>query len=592
MEDLLNTNLNKSLNSLAEKIAIARGDKRASVLLKNCQIVNVFSGEVERTNVAIEADTIVGVSADYTKAKIIYDLEGKFLLPGFIDGHIHIESSLLAPNEFIRLVLTHGTTTIIADPHEIANVLGIKGIEYLLKTSSGLPFNLFVMIPSCVPATTMETAGAKIDDKIIKKLLFNPKVLGLAELMNFPGVVAGEEKILRNIVLTKQAHKVIDGHAPGLSGRALQAYALAGIGSDHECVGRVEAKEKLRSGFRIMIREGTAARNLADLLPIVNPVNSRRFLFVTDDKHPEELIKDGHIDYILKKAVGLGLDPITAIQMVTINPAEYFGLKGLGAIAPNYKADLVVVTDLTNFSIDMVFKDGKCVVAQGKLLPDYDKLFAMARKKALAVNTMKVKAISSNDIKIKAQNKKVRVIRLVPNQIVTEAWITLPKVAKGEVVPDLERDILKLVVVERHKRTGNIGLGLVNGFGLKKGAIASSVAHDSHNIIGVGTNDLDLLKAIKEVIRLQGGLVIAAENKIQGALPLPIAGLMSREEATVVQEKLNKILAKLKTWGARMPNPFITLSFLALPVIPELKLTDRGLVDVTKFQFTSLWVDG
>ncbi|MEO0115329.1 MAG: adenine deaminase C-terminal domain-containing protein, partial [candidate division WOR-3 bacterium] len=323
-----------------------------------------------------------------------------------------------------------------------------------------------------------------------------------------------------------------------------------------------------------------------------NPVNSRRFLFVTDDKHPEELIKDGHIDYILKKAVGLGLDPITAIQMVTINPAEYFGLKGLGAIAPNYKADLVVVTDLTNFSIDMVFKDGKCVVAQGKLLPDYDKLFAMARKKALAVNTMKVKAISSNDIKIKAQNNKVRVIRLVPNQIVTEAWITLPKVAKGEVVPDLERDILKLVVVERHKRTGNIGLGLVNGFGLKKGAIASSVAHDSHNIIGVGTNDLDLLKAIKEVIRLQGGLVITAENKIQGALPLPIAGLMSREEATVVQEKLNKILAKLKTWGARMPNPFITLSFLALPVIPELKLTDRGLVDVTKFQFTSLWVDG
>uniref|UniRef100_A0A7C6EDB3 Adenine deaminase n=1 Tax=candidate division WOR-3 bacterium TaxID=2052148 RepID=A0A7C6EDB3_UNCW3 len=576
------------LKSLANKIEIARGDKIPTLLLKNCQVVNVFSGEVIRTNVAIDSDTIVGVGDDYNKAKIVYDLTNKFLLPGFIDGHIHIESSLLAPTEFIRLVVRHGTTTVVADPHEIANVLGMKGIEYILNCSTSLPFNLFVMIPSCVPATELETAGAKIDYRVIKKLLTNPRVLGLAEMMNFPGVIQGDGTILKNIILTKKANKIIDGHAPGLFGRALQAYIMAGIGSEHEAVFRQEAKEKLRAGLRIMIREGSAAHNLADLLPIVNPVNSRRCFFVTDDKHPFDLIKEGHLDHILRKAVGLGLDPITAIQMVTLNPAEYFGLKNLGAIAPGYKADLVVISDLNNFTVEMVFKDGKCIVEKGNLVALSSRRFASSSQ--AVTKTMKVKPFTIKDLQIPfAKNKRIRVIRTLPNQIVTEAWITLPKVENDIVVPDIERDILKIVVIERHRRTGNIGVGLVQGFGLKKGAIASSVAHDSHNIIGVGTNDTDLLAAVKEVIRLQGGLVIAADNKIQGSLPLPIAGLMSKEKAETVIEKLNKMLAKLKVWGAKMENPFITLSFLALPVIPQLKITDRGLVDVTRFKFVSLW---
>jgi adenine deaminase len=580
--------LTNNLNFLTNQIKIARGDQPASVLIKNCRIVNVFSGEVEAKNVIFENDIIVGIGEDYNQAKEVYDLNGKFILPGFIDGHIHIESSMLSPQEFIRLALSHGTTSVIADPHEIANVLGIKGIEYILDSSEGLPFNLFVMIPSCVPSTNMETSGAEIDNKAVKQLLPNPRILGLAELMNFPGAISGDRKILENIILTHKTNKVVDGHAPGLTGSSLQAYVLAGIGSDHECVLRNEAREKLSSGMRIMIREGSAARNLADLLPIVNPVNARRCFFVTDDKHPEELSKEGHLDHILRKAVAMGLDPITAVQMVTLNPAEYFGLKKLGAIAPGFQADLVAVTDLTNFSVEKVFKDGKLVMDRGKVISEY---FKSNYKNQSVLKTVKVKPISVKDLQIKALHEKVRVIRLVPHQIITESWITIPKVEKGKVMPDIERDILKIVVVERHYKTGNIGLGLVNGFGLKKGAIASSVAHDSHNIIGVGTNDQDLLKAIKEVIRLQGGLVIAAENKIQGALPLPIAGLMSKEKVEIVGEKLNKMLFKLKVWGSKAANPFTTLSFLALPVIPELKITDQGLVDVAKFRFTSLWVN-
>jgi adenine deaminase len=580
--------LKTDLNSLTNQIKIALGDKPASIILKNCRIVNVFSGEVEFKNIIIENETIIGIGEDYNQAKEVYDLNGKFVLPGFIDGHIHIESSMLAPQEFIRLALIHGTTSVIADPHEIANVLGIKGIEYILNSSEGLPFNLFIMIPSCVPSTNMETSGAQIDTKIIKKLLPNPRILGLAEMMNFPGVIGGDRKILESIILTHKTNKKVDGHAPGLTGSSLQAYVLAGIGSDHECVLRSEAREKLSSGMRIMIREGSAAQNLADLLPIVNPVNGRRCFFVTDDKHPEDLIKEGHLDHILRKAVAMGLDPITAVQMVTLNPAEYFRLNNLGAIAPGYKADFVIVSDLTNFSVEKVFKDGKLVIDKGKVIGEY---FKSNYKNQSVLKTVKVKPISIKDLQIKALQEKARVIRLVPNQIITESGITIPRVEKGKVVPDIERDILKIVVVERHHKTGNIGLGLVNGFGLKKGAIAASVAHDSHNIIGVGTNDQDLLKAIKEVIRLQGGLVIAAENKVQGSLPLPIAGLMSEEKAENVVEKLNKMLAKLRVWGSKMANPFITLSFLALPVIPELKITDLGLVDVAKFQFTSLWIN-
>ncbi len=579
---------NSDIKKLKDRIEIARDDKLGSLLLKNCQLVNVFSGEVERTNVIIEDDTIVGIGYDYRQAKEVIDLNNKFLLPGFIDGHIHIESSMLAPKEFIRLALSHGTTTVIADPHEIANVLGVKGIEYILNSSAELPFNLFVMIPSCVPSTNMETSGARIDTKVINKLLANSSVLGLAEMMNFPGVIDADPTILSNITLTRQRNKIVDGHAPGLTGRALQAYAVVGIGSEHECIMRREAKEKLKSGLRIMIREGSAAHNLTDLLPIVNPLNARRCFFVSDDKHPEELIKDGHLDHILRKAIALGVEPVTAVQMVSLNPAEYFGLKNLGAIAPGYRADFVVVTDLTNFNVEMVYKDGKRIFENGNVINSYLKYNYKDRS---VLKSIKVAPLKIKDLQIKAEKHQARVIRLIPNQIVTESSTTIPKIKKGQVIADIERDILKIVVIERHKKTGNIGLGLVNGFGLKKGAIASSVAHDSHNIIAVGTNDQDLLKAIKEVIKLQGGLVIAADNKIQGSLALPIAGLMSLENAKTVTEKLNKMLVKMKAWSSRLTNPFITLSFLALPVIPELKITDKGLVDVTKFKLTSIWYE-
>jgi adenine deaminase len=586
---------NNSVDILKRNIELAQGKTKGEILLKNGKIVNVFSGEVYQTNVLISGDTIVGIGYDYYTAEQVYDLSGLYLLPGLIDGHIHIESSLLNLTEFSHLLLLAGTTTIIADPHEITNVLGTKGIDYMLAASKDLPLDIFLMIPSCVPSTNMETTGGLITPKEIKKYLNKQRVLGLAEMMNFPGVVAGIPEVLEKIFITSQANKIIDGHCPRLYGKLLQAYVGAGICSDHECINVKEAQEKLRTGMRVMIREGTAAKNLSDLISMVNIRNSRRCFFVSDDKHPDELLTSGHMNATLRKAVSLGMDPVTAVQMATLNTAEYFRFYDRGAIAPGKKADIAIVDNLTDFNVKKVIKNGKVIVEDKKLkiaLPHY--------KDRTVLSTMKVKPFTIKKLKVAARGDMINVIRIIPNQIITEKWVTTPTIIKnskfkiqnsklGEVVSDFERDILKLVVIERHKKTGNMGIGFVSGFGFKKGAIASSVAHDSHNIIVVGTNDKDIHQAIKEIIKIGGGFVTVDKGKAKASLALPIAGLMSDEPAEVVSNKLRILLNTVKPWGTKVDNPFITLSFLALPVIPELKLTDKGLVDVGKFKIIPLF---
>ncbi|OYD14941.1 adenine deaminase [candidate division WOR-3 bacterium JGI_Cruoil_03_51_56] len=574
----------REVAGLQSLVAVARGDEPADLLLRNGQVVDVFTGEVRRANVVLKDGLIAGVGFGYEKARKVLDISGQFLAPGFIDGHIHIESSLLPVHEFARLALVHGTTAVVADPHEIANVLGIKGVKYMLKASKGLPLDVFLMVPSCVPSTDMETSGARLSQTDISRLLKLDRILGLAEMMNFPGVIFGDETVLGKIVAAKRAGRMVDGHAPAVVGQWLQAYAGAGIESDHECTGRDEATQKLRSGMRLMVREGSAARNLAGLLPVINDFNLRRCCFVTDDKHPEELLRDGHMDAILRKAVSQGMNPVAAIQMVTLNPAEYFGLRRRGAVAPGWRADLVVLNNLQRFRVIRVLKAGKPVVRDGKVL-----IRLPAMRDRNVTGTIKPGRLMLNRFAMKAEGDMCRVIRLVPDQIVTEQRFTRPTIVRGYVKADPERDLLKLAVLERHKGTGRTGLGLVSGFGLKQGALGTTVAHDSHNMIIIGTNDEDMLVAAKELKRIGGGYVAVARGRVAARLRLPIAGLMSNRKAETVVSDLNRLLAKARIWGSRLANPFIALSFLALPVIPELKLTDRGLVDVGKFKLVNFF---
>jgi adenine deaminase len=568
----------------ADRIGVSLSGRGGTLLLRGGRVLNVFSGEVYAANVLVLGNEIISVGEDYSDAGRMLDCSGKIIVPGFIDGHIHVESSMLHPAEFARLVVQHGTTAVVADPHEIANVLGARGIEFMLKATEALPLDVFLMVPSCVPATNMESSGASVGPKEVSKLLGLPRVLGLAEFMNFPGVIGSAPDALAKIKAALQAGKVVDGHAPGLRGGALQAYVAAGIGSDHECTTQQEAREKLRAGMRIMIREGSAARNMAALLPIVGPASSRRCFFVTDDKHPGDLMNEGHLDATLREAVSLGVDSITAVQMATLNAAEYFGLKNRGAISPGFIADLVVVGNLEEFRVQHVVKSGVPVVIDGKIV---ERLKPYQDKAVL--KSMSPAAFSVKDFAIPVAGTNVKIIRVVPDQIVTVNWIAEPKVEKRMVVADIERDILKLAVIERHHKTGNIGLGLVAGFGIKKGALASSVAHDSHNIIVAGTNDKDMFVAAHRLVKIGGGFVAAAGGKVVAEVALPIAGLMSPAPAEEVIAAVAKILKVTHNWGARLPNPFATLSFLALPVIPELKLTDKGLVDVNRFKVVSLW---
>jgi len=565
---------------LKELISVARGEMPADLLLKNARIVNTFTGELEQADVAIYGDRIAGVG-DYGKAREIIDLQGRFLAPGLINGHTHIESSMLHPARYAQAVIPRGTLAVVTDLHEIANVCGSAGIKFVTDLARKLPLDMLFMAPSCVPATHLETSGARISSKEVKKILAHPKIIGLGEMMNFPGVVSGDEEVLKKISASKG--KVIDGHAPGLGGKELNAYLSAGILSDHESTTLEEGREKLRRGMYLMIREGSSEKNLDALLPLVTDNTYKRCFFVVDDRNCSDLLQEGDIDAVVRKAINRGLEPVRAIQMATINAAEYFRLHDRGGIGPGYIANLITITDLTKLEIDMVFYQGKLVARQGK------PLFPLPPVTLELRDTVRIKPPTAKSLSLRAKRSNLSeesypVIEIVPGQIVTRKAMEKMKVVDGAVMPDVERDILKLVVMERHKASGNIGVGLVKGFGLKKGALASSVAHDSHNIIAVGTNDLEILKAIEEINRLQGGLVVCANLEILASLPLPIAGLLSPEPLDVVASQHEIVVKTAASLGNLPPAPFALLSFLALPVIPELRLTDLGLVDVAEFK--------
>ncbi len=557
-------------------VSVAKGELPADLLLANARVVNVFAGEIEAGNVAIYQGTIAGVG-DYHQAREVLDLKGKYLAPGLIDGHVHLESSMLDVTQYARAVVPRGTSAIITDLHEIANVSGLAGMRYVMDSARRLPLGLFLMAPSCVPATHLETSGASLDAQALRRVLRWKGCIGLGEVMNYPGVIGGDEGVLSKIALARG--KVADGHTPGVGGKDLSAYIATGIYSDHESTSLDEAREKLRQGMFIMIREGSAEKNLEALLPLVTDKTYKRCMFVVDDRSCVDLLLDGDLDAVVRKAIGLGLDPVRAIQLATINPAEYFRLDRLGAIAPGYQANLIVIDDLSSFRIDMVFYRGRLVARGREPLFPVDKVGG----RRLA-NTVNIKSFDVEALRLTASGETELVIEIIPGQIITRKKREKVKVKDGVVMPDISRDILKLVVVERHKATGNIGLGLVNGFGLKEGALASSIAHDSHNIVAVGTNDEDILFAIKEIERLQGGLVAVAGGKVLASLALPIAGLLSDEPLEVMVEKLGKLEQAAARLGTRLSSPFSTLSFVALPVIPELRLTDLGLVDVSEFR--------
>jgi adenine deaminase len=568
---------------LDQLLPVARGERPADLLLRNARVVNVFTGELETTDVAIASGVIVGVGPGYRAAQE-RDLAGRVLAPGFMDAHMHVESAMVPPAEFARAVVPQGTTTVVIDPHEIANVFGAAGIDYLLAAREGIPLDVFVMLPSAVPASHMETAGAALSAADLAPFMQHPAVLGVGEMMNFPGVIAGDPEVLRRAAIA--GAKRVDGHAPGVRDQALNAYILAGVGSDHECTTVAEAEQRLRRGMYLMIREASNARNLAALLPAVTPANSRRCLLVTDDRTPADLLDEGHINFLVRKAIGLGLDPILAIQMATLNVAEYFGLRGRGAIAPGYRADMVVLDDLSaDFAVLEVYRAGALVAANGQLL-------AESRTTVPPLpNSVHLPALTAASFAIPAAGERARIIGLVPDQIVTRALSDTVRVENGMAVADPERDILKLAVIERHGRGGAVGLGFVQGFGLREGALASSVAHDSHNIIVVGTNDADMLAAAQALAGMQGGQVAVAGGTVLAAVPLPIAGLMSDQPVETVRAQADALNAATRGLGCPLHAPFMALSFLALPVIPSLKLTDQGVVDVEQFALVALFED-
>ena len=568
------------MDHLEELIAAARGEVEVDLLLSGGCIANLLSGEVHRADVAIHKGRIAGF--DCCSARETIDLNGKILAPGFIDGHVHIESSMVTVPEYARAVVPRGTTTVVADPHEIANVWGEAGVRYMLESSRNLPLNVFIMLPSCVPATNLETAGAALDADALAGLMQEEGVLGLAEVMNYPGVIHRDAEVMKKIRLA--GGKRIDGHAPGLKGRDLSAYISAGISSDHECTTIDEAREKLRQGMYIMLREGSAAKNLLDLLPLVTPKNARQFLFVSDDRHPADILGEGHIDFMVRTAIEQGLDPILALQIASLNAAQYFGFRDLGAIAPGYRADIAVLDELEKPNVIKVIKDGKVVAEDGDLIASLGKPVTARHK------PMQIGPIGPRSFEIAAESGLANVIGVVPNQIITKSLQLFPKISRGKVVSDIDRDILKMAVVERHKATGNVGLGLVQGFGLSCGALATSVAHDSHNIAVVGASDEDMLTAVLAVMRMGGGLVAVAGGEVLASLPLPVAGLLSEGYMRDVAEGIAECIDAAHRLGCKLEDPFMTLSFLCLPVIPELKLTDRGLVDVKSFRLVPMFL--
>jgi adenine deaminase len=610
-------NVNFSVADLKRRIALATGQIKPDLVVKNVSIINVLSGEIHKSDVAIADGIFVGFGQTeeykWHGAQNVIDARGKFMCPGLIDGHIHLESTFLAPREFCNIAALHGTSAVICDPHEIANVLGLAGIDYFLHSSIGLPVKVYIMMPSCVPATHMETSGAVIFDTDIRKYMIrNPgTVIGLAEMMNYPGVISKDNQTLSKLIAAGSKPK--DGHAPLLSGKSLDAYIIAGLGSDHECTTLQEAVEKLRKGMHIMIRQGAHEKNLQDLIPLINDFNSCRISLVSDDRDVIDLEKNGHMDYLVRTAISFGLPPIRAIQMASINTARHFGLRNIGAIAPGFRADFILLDDLDSFRISQVFLDGKRIDTSSSDVGNRIKNVTSGIRvdnstssptslSILQKNTMHIKALDDpNMFTVSAKPKSTNssssslllVIGVIPGQIITQKRIIEPKVDRYyRPVADAHRNIAKLAVIERHNSTGNLGLGFIQGLGLKMGAIASSVAHDSHNLVVAGMNDNDMLTAAKHISSLGGGLAVVNNQQVMASLPLPIAGLMSDQSIKSVISSLTTLNQVCNQLGDNVVmDPFMLLSFMSLPVIPSLKLTDKGLVDVERFQFTNLWVD-
>ena len=576
----------KTCKLLREQVAAATGSKNAELVLKNAQIVNVFTQSVETGDIAIEGGYIVGIG-NY-EGITEKDLGGAYVCPGFLDGHIHIESSMTSPGEFERAVVPHGTIAVITDPHEIANVAGTAGIRFMMQSAQKLDLDVYFMLPSCVPATDLDESGAELLARDLEPFYADEKVLGLAEMMNAFGVTHGDKGCFEKLVQARSLKKAIDGHAPALSGKELNAYVTAGIRSDHECSDFEEAKEKFARGQWIMIRQGTAAKNLKALMGMFEDPYYQRCLLVTDDKHPGDLIRIGHIDAIIREAVSMGADPIRAIRMGTLNAAAYFGLHDMGAVAPGYKADLAVFDDLRTLNVKQVYKGGKLVAENGKMLHQKEKNTDWSTEiKERVFHSFHRVPITVEELQLKeTTGTHQRVIDMVAHELITkeriEEWKELPGVAPGV---DISRDIVKLAAIERHKNTGHVGLGFLGKYGLKKGAVATSIGHDSHNLVIAGVTDEDMVLAGNRVIENGGGLAIALEGKVLADLPLPIGGLMADEPVEVVDEKLEHMKKLSVELGISEDiDAFMTLAFISLPVIPKLRLNTYGVIDVEKHQ--------
>lgn len=562
-------------------INVARGFEKADLVIKNANIVNVLSEEIHKADIAIKDGIIAGIGENYSGENEI-DIQGAYVTPSFIDGHVHLESTMMLPSEFAKVALPAGTTTVIIDPHEISNVLGLHGISFMHEAVKNLPLDVYTMLPSCVPATPFETSGFDLNSYDLSLLIDKPWVLGLAEMMNFPGVLNQDNNVMAKLELAKSRGKCIDGHAPYLHGKDLCAYIASGVKSDHECTTPDEAVEKLRLGMYVMIREGTAAKDLDALMPVLKTCNTRKCIFVTDDRHPADLKE--HINGMVRRAVEAGVDPVKAVQIASLNTAEYFGLKNLGAIAPGYKADLLILPDLKTFKPDLVIKNGVVAAENGKLIAE------LPENEALAVrNSVNVRWITPEDFRIEANGSKVTALEVIPHQLITKSVVSEVKIEDGNAVSNIDNDTLKICVIERHRATGNIGKGFVKGFNLKCGAIASTVAHDSHNMIVIGTNDADMYAAAVALIKCKGGKVVVKDGEVISELPLPIAGLMSDRNFDYVVNKCEELNKTAHSIGCRIEDPFMTMGFLSLPVIPELKVTDKGVFDTNKFDFIDIF---
>ena len=573
------------MNELKNLIKLSLNEIKPDLVLKRGNIINVFTNEIIKCDVAIDNGIIVGLG-NYQGEKEI-DMNNKYIVPGFIDSHLHIESTMLTPGEFCKAVLPRGTTTVIADPHEIANICGLDGINYMLEESKSLPMDIFYMLPSCVPCTDFESSGAILKAKDLQSLINKNMILGLGEMMNYPGVISRNDEVLEKLKLTGDNNKIIDGHGPHIKDKELNAYIISGVSTEHECATIEEMIDRLRLGMYVMIREGSAAKNLKDLIKGVNKDNISRCLLCSDDKHPQEIINKGHINHSVKLAINEGIDPIDAIKMATINAATCYNLKNKGAIAPGYDADLLIIDNLNDFNIEKVYKRGILVGEGNKPLFNYKSNNSYENS---VINTVNIRDIKKEDLEIEVTNDEVNVIKVMPHSLETRKVIRKIKTKDNKFVFDKNMDIIKMAVIERHNKSNNMGLALVENFRLKNGAIASSIAHDSHNLIVIGDNDEDIICAIEEVKRCEGGIAISSNKKILASLQLEIAGLMSSESIEFVSFKLEKMMsiAYDNLNINREIDPFMTLSFMALPVIGDLKLTDKGLFDVREFNFIDI----